>query len=134
MSAMFCTSRTSCAPRRTSSSGLYAADLGSVGLNSRQCEKRERQPAVMFQFSPFMAQILAVMQAEKDTGRTGQSGLADFFGIGPACGAVGRDQLGLPRAPDRHADGNHHSDQATGTGDGTTRVEDVRRVLISTQT
>ena len=77
-----------------------------------------------------MAQVLTVMQAEENTGRAGQSGLADFFSIGPTCGAVGRDQLGLPRAPDRHADGDHHGDQAAGASNGTTRVEDMRRVSV----
>ena len=47
---MFCTSRTSCMLRRTSSSGLWAVDFASVGLNSGQCEKRERQPEVSLQF------------------------------------------------------------------------------------
>jgi len=54
-SAMFWTSRTSSGPRRTSRSGLYAAERASVGSNSRQCENRDRQPAVKVQFSPFMS-------------------------------------------------------------------------------
>ena len=56
---MFWTSRTSFGPLRTSSSGLKRADCGLVGSNSRQCEKRERQPAVSCQFSPLMSWMTA---------------------------------------------------------------------------
>jgi hypothetical protein len=52
---MFCTSRTSCRPRRTSVSGLKRTDSGLVGSNSRQWENFERQPAVSCQFSPLMS-------------------------------------------------------------------------------
>src|SRR3546814_17822191 len=55
ISAMFCTSRTSWMPWRTSSNGLYAADFGLVGLKYKQCEKCARQPAVSVQFSPLMS-------------------------------------------------------------------------------
>src|SRR3546814_8889336 len=70
MSAMFCTSRTACAPRRTASSGLEAADFASVGLNSRQCEKRERQPAVICQFSPLMSWMTADAGQDSSVGTT----------------------------------------------------------------
>jgi len=46
-------------------------------------------------FGTFVAQVLALMQPEEHPGGLGQSGLADFGGIGPAGGAVGGDQAGL---------------------------------------
>ncbi|MNM72962.1 hypothetical protein D3C81_846750 [compost metagenome] len=73
-----------------------------------------------------MAQVLVAVKAEKDPGRLGQPSLADVGGISPARRAVGRDQLGLPRAPDRHGDGNAHGDHAAGAGNGAAGVEDLR--------
>jgi len=77
-----------------------------------------------------MAQVLLAMQAEEHARRLVKARLVDVLRIGPAGRAVGRDQLGLARAPDRHADGNYHRDQAAACGNGTARVEDMRRVGV----
>src|SRR3546814_3687142 len=74
---MFCTSRTSCAPRRTSSKGLYAAERASTGLKQRQCEKRERQPAVSCQCSPLMSCTTTECGQDKSVGPTRPTPLPD---------------------------------------------------------
>lgn len=70
------------------------------------------------------------MLAEEDACRARQSRLANVIGIRPARRAVGRDQLRLARAPDRHADGDHHGYQAAAARDGAADVEDARRIGI----
>src|SRR3546814_14358806 len=77
---MFCTSRTSCAPRRTSSKGLYAAERASTGLKQRQCEKRERQPAVSCQCSPLMSCTTTECGQDKSVGTTRPTPLPDRVG------------------------------------------------------
>jgi hypothetical protein len=81
-------------------------------------------------FRPFMSEVLVVVLAEEDARREGQSSFADVDGIGPACRAIGRDQPRLPRAPDRHGDGDQQSEQTAATRNRTACVEDVRRVGI----
>ena len=73
---MFWTSRTSNGPLRTSSSGLYLALAGSVGLNSRQCEKCARHPAVSCQFSPLMSWMTAECGQVSKVGMTRPDALA----------------------------------------------------------
>src|SRR3546814_18670454 len=77
---MFCTSRTSCAPRRTSSKGLYAAERASTGLKPRQCEKRERKPAVRCQCSPLMSCTNTECGQDKSDGTTRPTPLPDRVG------------------------------------------------------
>ena len=77
---MFCTSRTSCAPLRTSRSGLKRADLGLVGSNSRQCERLARQPAVSCQFSPLMSWMTADPVQVRSVGRTRPTPFPDRVG------------------------------------------------------
>ena len=49
-----------------------APSAASVGLNSRQCEKRERQPAVSCQFSPLMSWMTAE-PVQRQQGRNDQA-------------------------------------------------------------
>src|SRR5260221_14431442 len=70
------------------------------------------------------------MPAEEHAWRLAKARFVNALRVGPARGAVGRDQLGLARAPDRHADGNHHRDQAAACGNGTAHVEYMRRVGV----
>lgn len=58
--------------------------------------------------------------------QAGQAGLADFGGIGPAGGAVGGNQPGLARAPDRHADGDYGGHRTAGHSDDAAGVEHLR--------
>jgi hypothetical protein len=62
-------------------------------------------------FRAFMPQVLAIVLAEEHAGRLREAGLANVLRVRPARRAVGRDQARLPRAPDRHADGDHHGHQ-----------------------
>src|SRR3546814_19014602 len=59
---------------------LYAAYFASVGLNSRQCEKRERQPAVTCQFSPLMSWITAEPCQDSSVGTTKPTPLPERVG------------------------------------------------------
>ena len=77
---MFCTSRTSCAPLRTSSSGLKRADSGLVGSNSRQWENCARQPAVSCQFSPLMSWMTAEPGQVSSVGSTRPTPLPERVG------------------------------------------------------
>ena len=81
-------------------------------------------------FRAFMAQILAIVLAKEHAGRLREAGLANVLRTRPAGRSVGRDQTRLPRAPDRHADGDHHPQQAAATRDGAARVKDARRVGV----
>jgi hypothetical protein len=62
-------------------------------------------------FRAFMPQVLAVVLAEEHAGRLREARLANVLRVRPAGRAVGRDQARLPRAPDRHADGDQHGDK-----------------------
>ena len=90
-SAMFWTSRISSGPRRTSRSGLYAAERTSVGSNSRQYENRDRQPAIKVQFSPLMSCTTTEEGQESSVGTTSPTPLPLRVGAkhstcsGPAC-------------------------------------------------
>src|SRR5690606_4199704 len=42
--------------------------------------------------------------------------------------SVGRDKACLPRAPDRHSNGDGHGDHATAASDGSAGVEDFRGI------
>jgi hypothetical protein len=89
-------------------------------------------------FRAFMTQVLAIVLAEEHAGRLREARLANVMRIRPARRAVGRDQARLPRAPDRHGDGDDHGDHAAAAGNGTAGVEDApahrRRRRTTTQT
>ena len=79
---------------------------------------------------PVMAQIAILQPADKHALRVEQTGFADFALGRPARRAVGRDQPGLARPPQRSGD---RDDNAEHTATGRHRagaVEDPRRVSL----
>src|SRR5699024_3595974 len=71
-----------------------------------------------------------IVQSEEDSLGLGESRLADFRRISPACGAIGGNEFGLPGAPDRHANGDQYGDQTTAARNGTTNIKNMRRVRV----
>lgn len=81
-------------------------------------------------FRAFVAKVLAVVLAQEHAGRQREARFANVIRVRPTGRAVGRDQARLPRAPDRHADGDHHRQQAAAARDGAAGVEHARRVGV----
>ncbi|CRX12436.1 hypothetical protein PAERUG_P64_East_of_England_6_01_14_03954 [Pseudomonas aeruginosa] len=81
-------------------------------------------------FRAFMPQVLAIVLAEEYAGRLRQARLANVLRIRPACRTVGGNEVRLARAPDRHADGDHHRQQAAAARDGAAGIEHARRVGV----
>src|SRR5690606_21523072 len=81
-------------------------------------------------FRPFVAQVLLVMQTKKDAGWLIQPGLAYISGLRPSRRTVSRNQPRLTRTPDRHADGDHYSNEAAAARDHAARIEHLRGIGI----
>jgi hypothetical protein len=75
-----------------------------------------------------MAQVLAVVLAEEHARWLREARLANVLRVRPAGRPVGRDQACLPRAPDRHGNGDGHGDHATAARDGSAGVEGFRGI------
>ena len=68
MSEIFCTSRTSFAPRLTSKSGLQWVDLTSLGLKTGNGKTNPPPPAIACQFFPLMSWMIAEPVQESSVG------------------------------------------------------------------
>ena len=77
-----------------------------------------------------MAQILVAPSAEQDTVIAEQARLTNFARLGPARGAISRDALDLPCAPNGHGDRDDDGGDPAGGGDVGTLDEDVPRIGV----
>src|SRR3546814_4488502 len=67
-------------PRSTRTDTLFPYPTLFRSLNSRQCEKRERQPAVICQFSPLMSWMTADAGQDSSVGTTRPTPLPERVG------------------------------------------------------
>jgi hypothetical protein len=77
-----------------------------------------------------MPKVVALKAAEHDPVRTKEAGAADFILRRPTRRAIGRDGLGFPRPPDRHADRDPDRREAAGGSNARTLDEDAWRISV----
>src|ERR1700722_9094110 len=77
-----------------------------------------------------VAQIVVSPSAEQDAVIAEQARLTNFARLGPARGAISRDALDLPSAPNGHSDRDHDGGDPAGGGDVGALDEDVARIRV----